>query len=77
MSVAWIRASTLRFTAAVAAVVLTAALGGCSPGPRPPAQPPSSEPGFRTQLEEFSRRMLDGGAPAVLIRSGSAGTNGP
>ena len=68
MSVAWIRASTLRLTAAIVAVMLTAALGGCSPAPQPPAQPPSSEPGYRTQLEEFSKRMLDDGAPAVLIQ---------
>jgi D-alanyl-D-alanine carboxypeptidase len=69
MSVAWIRASSFRLTAAIVAVVLTAALGGCSPGPQPPAQPPSSsDPVYRTMLEEFSKRMLDGGAPAVLIQ---------
>ena len=68
MSVARIRTTSRRLTAAVAAVVLTAALAGCSPGPEPPAQPPPPESGYRAVLKEFSQRMLDGGAPAVLIQ---------
>jgi D-alanyl-D-alanine carboxypeptidase len=68
MSVARIRTTSRRLTAAVAAVVLTAALAGCSPGPEPPAQPPPPEPGYQAVLKEFSQRMLDGGAPAVLIQ---------
>lgn len=68
MSVAWIRASSRRLTAVVVTVVLTAALGACSPGPAPPAQPLQPDSGYRAVLEEFSRRMLDDGAPAVLIQ---------
>jgi D-alanyl-D-alanine carboxypeptidase len=68
MSVARIRTTSRRLTAAVTAVVLTAALAGCSPGPEPPAQPPPPESGYRAVLKEFSQRMLDGGAPAVLIQ---------
>src|SRR6478609_1484547 len=59
MSVARIRTISRR---------LTAALAGCSPGPQPPAQPPPPESGYRAVLKEFSQRMLDGGAPAVLIQ---------
>ena len=68
MPVVWIRALSRRLTAAILAVVLTAALGSCSPGPEPPAQAEPAEPSYRTTLEEFSRRMLDDGAPAVLIQ---------
>ncbi|AXJ10273.1 serine hydrolase [Arthrobacter sp. PM3] len=68
MSVTWIRGSTLRLRAAVVAVLLTAVLGGCSPGPEPPVQPTPSEPGYRSMLEDFGTRMLDNGAPAVLIQ---------
>ncbi|MGO4230871.1 serine hydrolase domain-containing protein [Arthrobacter sp. YAF34] len=68
MSVARIRTTSRRLTAALTAVVLTAALAGCSPGPEPPAQPPPPESGYRAVLKEFSQRMLDGGAPAVLIQ---------
>ena len=67
MSVAWIRSSSGRLTAAFAAVVLIVALGGCS-GPEPPAQQVSPDSGYRTMLEEFSKRLLDDGAPAVLIQ---------
>ena len=68
MSVARIRTTSRRLTAALTAVVLTAALAGCSPGPEPPAQPPPPESGYRAVLKEFSQRMLDGGAPAVLVQ---------
>ena len=68
MSVAWIRASSRRLTAAIVAVVLAAATGGCSPGPEPPVQPVSPDSGYRAMLEQFGRRLLDDGAPAVLIQ---------
>ncbi len=68
MSVAWTRASFRRLTAAIVAVVLAAATGGCSPGPEPPLQPVSPDSGYRTMLEQFSQRLLDDGAPAVLIQ---------
>lgn len=68
MSVAWTRASFRRITAAIVAVVLAAATGGCSPGPQPPVQPVSPDSGYRAMLEQFSKRLLDGGAPAVLIQ---------
>ena len=68
MSVAWIRSTSGRLTAALAAVVLIVALGGCSPGPEPPAQQVSPDSGYRSMLEQFSKRLLDGGAPAVLIQ---------
>lgn len=68
MSVAWIRASSRRLTAAVTAIVLTAALGGCGPGQARRAQPLPSDSGYRAVLEDFGRRMIDAGAPAVLIQ---------
>jgi D-alanyl-D-alanine carboxypeptidase len=68
MSVAWTQASFRRLAAAIVAVVLLAALGGCSPGPEPPVQPVSPDSGYRSMLEQFSRRLLDDGAPAVLIQ---------
>lgn len=68
MPMVWIRASSRRLTAAILAVVLTAALGGCSPGPEPPVQPVPPDSGYRTVLEQFSRRLLDDGAPAVLVQ---------
>ena len=68
MSVAWIRSTSGRLTAALAAVVLIVALGGCSPGPEPPAKQVSPDSGYRSMLEQFSKRLLDGGAPAVLIQ---------
>ena len=68
MSVAWIRASSLRLTAAIAAVVLAAPLGGCSPPPQPPLQLLSPDPDYRATLEEFGKRLLDDGASAVLIQ---------
>ena len=68
MSVAWIRASSLRLTAAIAAVVLAAPLGGCSPPPQPPLERLSPDSDYRATLKEFGRRLLDDGAPAVLIQ---------
>ncbi len=68
MSVAWTRASFRRLTAAIATVVLAAATGGCSPAPQPPVQPVSPDSGYRTMLEQFSKRLLDDGAPAVLVQ---------
>ena len=59
MPMVWIRAKSRRLTAAILAVVLTAALGGCVPGPKPPA-PVSPDSGYRA--------VLDDGAPAVLIQ---------
>jgi D-alanyl-D-alanine carboxypeptidase len=67
MPVVWTRAASRRLTAAILAVVLTAALGGCIPGPQPPP-PVSPDSGYRTVLEQFGRRLLDDGAPAVLIQ---------
>ena len=67
MPMVWIRAKSRRLTAAILAVVLTAALGGCVPGPKPPA-PVSPDSGYRAVLEQFGRRLLDDGAPAVLIQ---------
>ena len=68
MSVAWTRASFRRLTAAIVAVVLAAATGGCTPGHEPPVQPVSPDSGYRAMLEDFSKRLLDDGAPAVLIQ---------
>jgi len=44
MPMVWIRAKSRRLTAAILAVVLTAALGGCVPGPKPPAPRPGRTP---------------------------------
>lgn len=68
MSVAWIRSSSGRLTAAVAVVALIMALSGCSPGPEPPVQQVSPDSGYRSMLEDFSKRLLDDGAPAVLVQ---------
>ncbi|WP_411374353.1 serine hydrolase domain-containing protein [Arthrobacter sp. MPF02] len=55
-----------RTAAAVCAVLLAGA--GCTGEPEPPPQPPDrDQPSAVAILEAFSARMLDDGAPAVLI----------
>ncbi|GAA3406059.1 serine hydrolase domain-containing protein [Pseudarthrobacter polychromogenes] len=57
----------LRFLvpAAIMAIVLT----GCTAAPEAPVQTTQSAEKYRAGLEDFSRRMLDLGAPAVLIET--------
>lgn len=66
MSMAWIRTSSFRFAAALGAVVFATALGGCTLIPEPP--PPNTPADFRALLDQFSKRLLDAGAPAVLVQ---------
>lgn len=47
----------------MSAALLASALGGCTAGPRPPDE----HQGTYAALEDFSRSMIDDGAPAVLI----------
>ena len=68
MSMAWIRTSTSRFAAPLGAIVLAAALGGCTLGPEPPVEPPTTPVDYRAMLDQFSKRLLDAGAPAVLVQ---------
>ena len=61
-----------RFPAVLAAtltVVLAAVLTGCSAAPPAPVQVTRATVTYRTILEEFSKRMLDLGAPAVLLEA--------
>jgi D-alanyl-D-alanine carboxypeptidase len=67
-SVAWIRTLLFRLVAAATAAGLAAALGGCTAAPDPPEQLPSTAR-LAEALEEFSNRMLDDGAPAVLMQA--------
>ena len=53
-----------RIAAALCMVLLAASTAGCTGEPRPPE--PDKPPAF-TLLESFSSRMLEEGAPAVLI----------
>lgn len=67
-SVAWIRTLLFRSVAAATAAGLVAALGGCIAAPDPP-EPASSTARLAEALEGFSNRMLDDGAPAVLMQA--------
>ncbi|WP_309978528.1 serine hydrolase domain-containing protein [Arthrobacter oryzae] len=67
-SVAWIRTLPFRLAAAAAAAGLAAALGGCTAAPEP-REPAASTAHLAEALEQFSNRMLDGGAPAVLMQA--------
>ncbi len=67
-SVPWIRTLPFRLVAAATAAGLVAALGGCTAAPDPPEQPASTAR-LAEALEEFSNRMLDAGAPAVLMQA--------
>lgn len=60
------RPSPVRFSAVLAAVVAVL-LTGCTAAPPAPVQVTRATVTYRTILEEFSKRMLDLGAPAVLI----------
>ncbi len=53
-----------RITAALCAALLAVSTAGCTGDPRPPDQ--DKPPAF-AQLEAFSARMIEDGAPAVLI----------
>ncbi len=66
MSMAWIRTSSFRIAAALGAVVFATALGGCTLIPEPPT--PNTPADFRALLDQFSKRLLDAGAPAVLVQ---------
>jgi D-alanyl-D-alanine carboxypeptidase len=57
--------------ALAAALLASAVVGGCTGGPRPPDEQETA--GQYPQLEAFSRRMLEEGAPAVLIEVRHAG----
>lgn len=63
-----VRALPFRTAAAATAVVLVAALSGCTAAPEPPDQP-SSMARLAAALEEFGNGMLDDGAPAVLMQA--------
>lgn len=54
-----------RIAAAVSAALVAAALGSCTPDPRPPDERETAGP--FAALENFSRRMIEEGSPAVLI----------
>lgn len=55
----------MRLAAALAALLL---VSGCTGDPQPPPEPPDEDkPAAFALLEAFSARMLDDGAPAVLI----------
>ncbi|MCU1515577.1 MAG: Serine-type D-Ala-D-Ala carboxypeptidase [Pseudarthrobacter sp.] len=54
-----------KIAAAVSAALLAAALGSCTPDPFPPDERETTGP--YAALEAFSRRMIEEGAPAVLI----------
>lgn len=72
MSRARLARSRLRMAAGLSVALLTSAVvGGCTVGPRPPDDKETA--GQYARLEEFSRRMLDEGAPAVLIEVRHAG----
>lgn len=60
----WRYRGGMRLAAALAAVLLLAPAAGCTGDPEPPDQ---DKPAAFAQLEAFSARMLEEGAPAVLI----------
>ncbi|MCO4255202.1 serine hydrolase domain-containing protein [Pseudarthrobacter cellobiosi] len=62
------RPSPVRFSAVLAAIVAVV-LTGCIAAPPAPVQVTRASVTYRTILEEFSKRMLDLGAPAVLIEA--------
>ncbi|WP_461187813.1 serine hydrolase domain-containing protein [Arthrobacter sp. Z4-13] len=59
-----------RIAAALSAVLLVTSSAGCIDNPRPPDQ---EKPAAFTLLEAFSARMLEEGAPAVLIAVRNSG----
>ncbi len=61
----------LRIAAATTAALLVLGLGGCTGGPRPPDD--RETPVQYAALEEFSRQMIEDGAPAVLIQARHGG----
>lgn len=66
--VAWIRTLPFRLVAAATAVALAALTGGCTAAPDPPEQL-TSLARLSEALEGFGNRMLDDGAPAVLMQA--------
>lgn len=62
------RPSQVRFSAVLAAMAAVL-LAGCTAPPPAPVQVTRATATYRSILEEFSRRMLDLGAPAVLIEA--------
>ncbi|MCO4252532.1 serine hydrolase domain-containing protein [Pseudarthrobacter raffinosi] len=62
------RPSRIRFSAVLAAIVAVV-LTGCTAAPPAPVQVTRASVTYRTILAEFSKRMLDLGAPAVLIEA--------
>ncbi|QCO99838.1 beta-lactamase family protein [Arthrobacter sp. 24S4-2] len=65
---AWIRTLPFRLVAAATAVALAALTGGCTAAPDPPEQL-TSLARLSEALEGFGNRMLDDGAPAVLMQA--------
>lgn len=53
----------------VLAAILAVMLTGCTGSPTAPVQTTQAAAKYKTGLEDFSRRMLDLGAPAVLIEA--------
>jgi len=68
MSVVRIRTLQFRLAAAATAALLAALTGGCTAAPDPPQQL-SSMARLAEALEGFGNRMLDDGAPAVLMQA--------
>lgn len=64
-----VQVTSFRNAAIVVAIVLSTLLSGCTQEPRPPAPGTPSAGSFVAVLERFSKRMLDIGAPAVLIQA--------
>lgn len=63
-------AAVRRLLAFVSAVALAAATGGCTPAPTPPDDASAA---VFARLQEFSRDMMDEGAPALLIQARNRG----
>lgn len=69
MSQTRVQSTSFQSAAIVVAIFVNALLSGCTQEPRPPAQATPSADSFVAVLERFSKRMLDIGAPAVLIQA--------
>lgn len=72
MAAARVGGPPFRVAAAALAVACGLVLGGCTfvpaPGPSEPVFPtPVPAVGLKAQLEEYSQRLIDAGAPAVLL----------
>ncbi len=67
MSCGWVRASWSIWAAVTAAVLAVST--GCTPVPQPTGPPSPTTLNVTTSLDEFANKMLDAGAPAVLVQA--------